>query len=68
MAIAMVCEKKLCWFFLEDLKIRKFIKKSFHHAGISRVEIEPRNERIRLTCIQLVRMTQSDAEEWKLTN
>jgi small subunit ribosomal protein S3 len=33
-------EKKYADFLHEDLKIKKFIKKSFFHAGISRVEIE----------------------------
>jgi len=33
-------EKNYANFLHEDLKIKKFIKKSFSHAGISRVEIE----------------------------
>jgi small subunit ribosomal protein S3 len=33
-------EKNYANFLHEDLKIKKFIKKSFYHAGISRVEIE----------------------------
>ncbi len=33
-------EKNYADFLHEDLKIKKFIKKSFFHAGISRVEIE----------------------------
>ncbi len=33
-------EKKYADFLHEDLQIKKFIKKSFFHAGISRVEVE----------------------------
>ncbi len=33
-------EKNYAEFLHEDLRIRKFIKNSFYHAGISRVEIE----------------------------
>ena len=33
-------EKKYADFLHEDLKIKKFIKKSFFHAGISRVEVD----------------------------
>jgi len=33
-------EKKYADFLHEDLKIKKFIKKSFFHAGISRIEVE----------------------------
>ncbi len=33
-------EKNYADFLHEDLKLKKFIKKSFYHAGISRVEIE----------------------------
>jgi small subunit ribosomal protein S3 len=33
-------EKSYANFLHEDLKIKKFIKKAFHHAGISRIEVE----------------------------
>lgn len=33
-------EKKYADFLHEDLHIKKFIKKSFFHAGISRIEVE----------------------------
>lgn len=33
-------EKKYADFLHEDLQIKKFIKKSFFHAGISRIEVE----------------------------
>ncbi len=33
-------ERKYADYLHEDLKIKKFIKKSFFHAGISRIEIE----------------------------
>jgi small subunit ribosomal protein S3 len=33
-------EKNYADFLHEDLKIKKFIKKSFYHAGISRLEVE----------------------------
>ena len=35
-------------YILEDYNIRKFIKKRFHHAGISRVEIERSSKRVKL--------------------
>jgi small subunit ribosomal protein S3 len=37
-------------YILEDYNIRKFIKKKFYHAGISRIEIERSARRVRL-CI-----------------
>jgi len=33
-------EKKYADFLHEDLKIKKFVKRSFYHAGISRIEVE----------------------------
>ena len=33
-------EKNYADFLHEDLTVKKFIKKSFYHAGISRIEIE----------------------------
>jgi small subunit ribosomal protein S3 len=36
------------WFH-EDLKIRRHIKKKFHHAGIDRVEIERASGRVKIT-------------------
>ena len=35
--------------FLEDVKLRKFIKKELYHAGISRIEIERVGNRITIT-------------------
>jgi small subunit ribosomal protein S3 len=37
-------------YILEDYNIRKFIKRKFYHAGISRIEIERSSRRVRL-CI-----------------
>ncbi|MDD2388915.1 MAG: 30S ribosomal protein S3 [Desulfobacterales bacterium] len=40
--------KKYADYILEDFNIRKFIKKKFYHAGISKIEIERSAKRIRL--------------------
>jgi small subunit ribosomal protein S3 len=37
-------------YILEDYNIRKFVKRKFYHAGISRIEIERSSRRVRL-CI-----------------
>lgn len=45
-------EKKDFGRFLgEDLEIRKYIKKKFHFAGISRILIEKSSDRIRITIV-----------------
>lgn len=40
--------KKYAKYILEDHKIRKFVKKKLHHAGISKIEIERSTKRVRL--------------------
>lgn len=35
-------------YILEDYKIREFIKKKLHHAGIAKIEIERSSKRVRL--------------------
>lgn len=39
-----------CWLH-EDLKIRKFIKKNFNHAGISKIMIERYSNNVRVTIL-----------------
>ena len=36
-------------FLVEDYKIRKFLKKTLFHAGVSKVEIERTAKRVRVT-------------------
>lgn len=39
---------KYAKYVLEDFKLRKFLKKKLFHAGISKIEIERSNQRVRL--------------------
>ncbi|ACL03606.1 MULTISPECIES: 30S ribosomal protein S3 [Desulfatibacillum] len=39
---------KYAEFIREDFKLRKFLKKKLHHAGISKIEIERSGRRVRL--------------------
>jgi len=41
-------DKEYADFILEDFKLREFVKKKLHHAGIAKVEIERSLNRIRL--------------------
>ena len=41
-------DKEYADFILEDFKLREFVKKKLHHAGIAQVEIERSLNRIRL--------------------
>jgi small subunit ribosomal protein S3 len=40
--------KKYSDYILEDFNIRKFLKKKNYHAGVSKIEIERSNKRVRL--------------------
>ena len=40
--------KNYAKYFLEDHKLRSFIKKKLYHAGVSRIEIERSSRRVRL--------------------
>lgn len=37
---------------VEDYKIREFLKKKLYHAGISKIEIERTNDRVKVWYIQ----------------
>jgi len=41
-------DKNYADYILEDHRLREFIKKKLHHAGISRIEIERSSKRVRL--------------------
>ncbi len=41
-------DKKYSDYILEDYNLRKYVKKKFYHAGISKIEIERSSKRVRL--------------------